>query len=74
MSYVGVSARYFIYFISGQTIRKQSFKIRVAYNIEYRKIFRVSRCMSASGMSVSNDIPKFEAFLRKSTYLFTSRI
>ena len=38
--------------------------IRVAYNNVYRKILRVSRGASGSGMFVSNDIPTFEAFLR----------
>ena len=43
-------------------------KIRVAYSNVYRKILRVSRHASASGMFFSNDIPNFEAFLRKSIY------
>ena len=34
----------------------------------------VSRRASASGMFVSNDIPNFEAFLRKSIYSFTTRL
>ena len=49
-------------------------KKRVAYNNVYRKILGVSRRVSASGMFVSNDIPNFEAFLRKSIYLFTTRL
>ena len=49
-------------------------KIRVAYNNVYRKILGVSRRASASGMFVSNDIPNFEAFLRKSIYSFTTRL
>ena len=49
-------------------------KIRVAYNNVYRKILGVSRRSSASAMFVTNDIPNFEAFLRKSIYSFTSRI
>ena len=52
------------------------YKIRVAYmyNNIYRKILGVSRRASASGMFVSNDIPNFEAFLRKSIYLFATRL
>ena len=46
-------------------------KIRVAYNNVYRKILGVSRRSPASATFVTNDIPKFEAFLRKSS---TSRI
>ena len=34
----------------------------------------VSRRASASSMFVSNDIPNFEAFLRKSIYSFTTRL
>ena len=49
-------------------------KIRVAYINVYRKILGVSRRASASGMFVSNDIPNFEAFLRKSIYSFTIRL
>ena len=49
-------------------------KIRVAYNNVYQKIVGVSRRASASGMFVSNDIPNFEAFLRKSIYSFTTRL
>ena len=49
-------------------------KIRAAYNNVYRKILGVSRRASASGMFVSNDIPNFEAFLRKSIYSFTTRL
>ena len=49
-------------------------KIRVAYNNVYRKILGVSRRSSATAMFVTNDIPNFEAFLRKSIYSFTSRI
>ena len=49
-------------------------KIRVAYNNVYRKILGVSRRSSASGMFVCNDIPNFEAFLRKSIYSFTTRL
>ena len=49
-------------------------KIRVAYNNVYRKILGVSRRASASGMFVSNDIPNFEAFFRKSIYSFTTRL
>ena len=44
------------------------------YNNVYRKILRVSRRASASGMFVSNDIPNFDAFLRKSIYSFTTRL
>ena len=44
-------------------------KIRVAYN---SKILVVSRRASVSGMFVSNDIPNFETFLRKSIYSFTT--
>ena len=47
-------------------------KMRVAYNNVYRKILGVSSCSSASAMFVTNDIPNFEAFLRKSIYSFTS--
>ena len=39
------------------------FKIRLVYNNVYRKILGVFRLASASGMFVSNDVPKFEAFL-----------
>ena len=46
---------------------------KVADNV-YRKILGVSRRASASGMFVSNDIPNFEAFLRKSIYSFTTRL
>ena len=49
-------------------------KIRVAYNNVYRKILGVSRRASASGMFVSNDIPNFGGFLRKSIYSFTTRL
>ena len=49
-------------------------KIRVAYNNVYRKILGVSRRSSASAMFVTNDIPNFEAFFRKSIYSFTTRI
>ena len=49
-------------------------KIRVAYNNVYRKILGVSTRAGASGMFVSNDIPKFEVFLRKSIYSFTNRL
>ena len=49
-------------------------KIRVAYNNVYRKILGVTRRSSASAMFVTNDIPNFEAFLRKSIYSLTSRI
>ena len=41
-------------------------KIRVAYSNVYRKILRVSRRISASGMFFTNDIPNFEAFLQQS--------
>ena len=49
-------------------------KLRVAYNNVYRKILGVSRRSSASAMFVTNDIPNFEAFFRKSIYSFTTRI
>ena len=49
-------------------------KIRVAYNNVYWKILRVSIRASASGIVVYNDIPNFEAFLRKSIYSFTTRL
>ena len=49
-------------------------KIRVAYNKVYRKILGVSRRSSASAMFVTNDIPNFDTFLRKSIYSFISRI
>ena len=39
------------------------FNIRVASNNVYRKILGVSNRSSASAMFVTNDIPKFEAFL-----------
>ena len=48
--------------------------VKVAYNNVYRKILEVSRRASASGMFVSNDIPNFEAFPRKSIYSFTTRL
>ena len=38
-------------------------KIRLVYNNVYRKVLVVFRHASASGMFVSNDILKFEAFL-----------
>ena len=37
-------------------------KIKDAYNNVYRKILRVSRCASASGMFVSNDVPNLKLF------------
>ena len=49
-------------------------KTKSAYNNVYQKVLRVSRRTSASGMFVSNDIPNFEAFLRKSIYSFTTRL
>ena len=47
--------------------------IRVAYNKVYWG-YLLSRRASASGMFVSNGIPNFEAFLRKSIYSFTTRL
>ena len=49
-------------------------KIRVAYNNAYRKIWGVSRRASVSRMFVSNNIPNFEAFLRKPIYPFITRL
>ena len=51
-------------------------QIRVAYNNVhvYRKILGVSRRASVSDMFASNDIPNFEAFIRKSNYSFTTRL
>ena len=49
------------------------FKIRVAYNNAYRKILGVFRRASAGGMFVSNGIPNFETFLRKSIYSFAQK-
>ena len=49
-------------------------KNRVAYNNADRKMLGVSRHASASGMFVSNGIPNFKAFLRKSIYLFTTKV
>ena len=50
---------------------KSSFsKIRVAYNNLYRKILHVSPCSSASKMFVDNNIPNFEALLRKEMFFF----
>ena len=54
---------------------KSSFsKIRVAYNNLYRKILHVSPRSSASKMFVDNNIPNFEALLRKELFSFTSRL
>ena len=74
LNYVGVSAQYFTVLISGHNKKTTFSKIRVAYNNVYRKILGVSRPASASGIFVSNDIPNFEAFLRKSIYSFTTRL
>ena len=49
-------------------------KIRVVCNSVYRKILGVSRRSSSSAMFVTDDIPNFEVFLRKSIYSFISRI
>ena len=73
--YGGVSAWYSTVLIPGHDIKKITFsKIRVAYNNVYRKILGVSRRASASGKFVSNDIPNFEAFLRKPIHSFTTRL
>ena len=48
--------------------------IRFAYNNLYRKIVHVSPRSSASKMFVDNNVPNFEALLRKRLYLFTSRL
>ena len=54
---------------------KSSFsKIRVAYNNLYRKILHVPRRSSASKMFVDNNIPNFEALLRKEMFSLTSRL
>ena len=54
---------------------KSSFsKIRVAYNNLYRKILHVTPRSSASKMFVDNNIPNFEALLRKEIFSFTSRL
>ena len=54
---------------------KSSFsKIGVAYNDLYRKILYVSPRSSASKMLVNNNIPNFEALLRKELFSFTSRL
>ena len=43
--------------------------------INYKATLRKSiRAAKRSGMFVSNDIPNFEAFLRKSIYSFTTRL
>ena len=54
---------------------KSSFsKIRVAYNNLYRTILHVPPRSSASEMFVDNNIPNFEALLRKEVFSFTSRL
>ena len=47
-------------------------KIKVAYRNAYQKTLGVFKRASASGMFVSNNIPNFEAFLRKSIYSVTN--
>ena len=49
-------------------------KIRVAYNNFYRNILHVLPRSSASKMFVDNNIPNFEALLRKEVFSFTSRL
>ena len=44
------------------------------YNNLYRKILHVSPRSSASKMFVDNNIPNFEALLRKELFSFTSRL
>ena len=44
------------------------FKIRVAYNNLYRKIVHVPPRCCASKMCVDNNIPYFEALLRKEVF------
>ena len=54
---------------------KYSFsKIRAAYNNLYRKIMHVPPRSSASKMFVDNNIPNFEALLRKEVFSFTTRV
>ena len=54
---------------------KSSFsKIHVAYNNLYRKMVHVSHGSSARKMFVDNNIPNFEALLRKEMFSFTSRL
>ena len=49
--------------------------IIIYYIIEfYRKILHVSPRSSASKMFVDNNIPNFEAFLRKGMFSFTFRL
>ena len=47
--------------------------VKLDTNLKCR-IFRNNVCSSASAMFVTNNIPNFEAFLRKSIYSFTTRI
>ena len=49
-------------------------KIRVAYNNLYRKILFVLPRTCGSKMFVDNNVPNFEALLRKEEFSFTSRL
>ena len=57
------------------SIQKNTFsKLRVAYNNVYRKVFGLKRRSSASEMFVLNNISNFEALMRKSIFVFTTRL
>ena len=49
-------------------------KIRVAYNNVYRKLLGLCRRSSASEMFAMNNIPNFEALIRKSIFAFKTRL
>ena len=50
------------------------FQSRVAYNNVYRKLLGLCRRSSASEMFVMNNIPNFEALIRKSIFAYKTRL
>ena len=72
---VEVSVRHFNVLIFGLFTKKNTFsKIRVAYNNVHRKLLGLCRRSSASEMFVMNNIPNFQALIRKSIFAFKTRL
>ena len=75
LNYVRVFWYYIVLSLFLNSTQKNTFsKLRVAYNTVYRKVFGLKRPSSASEMFVLNNIYNFEALMRKSIFVFTTRL
>ena len=69
---IGVFVLHFTVLIFGLNKIATFYKLPVAYNNVYRKVFGLKRRSSASEMFVLNNIYNFEALMRKSIFAFTT--